>query len=46
MTSPMHFHMITGLAGGYIPNDNAVFETKSAALDAAISRAEDYRTYS
>jgi hypothetical protein len=30
-----HYHVISGLQGGYIPNTNDVYPTKSAALDGA-----------
>lgn len=41
--STKHFHCIAGLAGGYIPNSNDVYPTKSAALAGAMWHVDQYR---
>src|SRR5215467_12734875 len=38
-----HFHVISGLAGGYLPNTNYTFSTKSEALNEGVRQAEEYR---
>jgi hypothetical protein len=38
-----HFHVLTGLAGAYMPNDNQVYATRTEAEDAAREIAEDFR---
>lgn len=38
-----HYHVTAGLRGGYIPNTDEVYDTKSAALDVALGLANDYR---
>jgi hypothetical protein len=40
---PAHFHVLTGLAGGYMPNDNHVYSTRAEAEDAAHDLAEEFR---
>ena len=38
-----HFHVISGLAGGYIPNTNEVYTTKREAIQGAMFHVEQYR---
>lgn len=38
-----HYHVTAGLRGGYLPNTVEVYSTKTAALDAAVGRANEYR---
>jgi hypothetical protein len=38
-----HFHVLVGLCGLYMPDDNVVCETRKEAEDAARSIAKQYR---
>lgn len=38
-----HYHVIAGLAGGYLPNTNDVFTTKRDATRYALDLIERYR---
>lgn len=38
-----HYHVISGMGGGYMPNSNEVYSTKAAAQDAAKWHADEWR---
>jgi hypothetical protein len=38
-----HFHVMSGLAGGYMPNENQTYRTREEAEDAAREMARDFR---
>ena len=37
-----HYHVIAGLAGGYLPNTNDMYPTKRDALQGAMWHVEQY----
>ena len=38
-----HYHVLTGMEGGYMPSQNSAHATKREAMDCAIWEASDYR---
>ena len=38
-----HFHVLSGLAGGYLPNENQVYRTRAKAEEAARELADQFR---
>jgi hypothetical protein len=38
-----HYHVFSGLQGGYLPNTNDVYTSKRAALAAGAEMAREYR---
>src|SRR5947207_14161765 len=43
MTMTKHYHVLTGMGGGYLPNGNDICSTKQSAQDTAMDHANEWR---